>query len=135
SRPVVIASQTLPTGLPPGTVLPAGTPLPGPLEVTAGEVVEVPSGNLPVNVIRGAYKAAENNSPRPTDRVVFNYNYYANVNTFLLPPGVSPTAVHRYTAAVEKTFLGGDASVELRLPFLQITGDPSIEKDSFGDLS
>lgn len=59
-------------------------------------------------------KLTENNSPRPQDRVSIAYNFYDNING-------STIDIHRETIHLEKTFAGGNASVELRLPFLQWT--------------
>ena len=63
----------------------------------------------------GAFKIAENESPRPQDRVYLNYNFYDDIKRDLAP-GREDT--HRETLGVEKT-LFGDASVGLRLPFFQ----------------
>lgn len=70
--------------------------------------------DTPQNAVRGGFKIAEYESPRPTDRISFSYNYFNNVDL-----GVN-TDVHRTTLAFEKTFLNGDASIGLRLPFIQI---------------
>ena len=59
--------------------------------------------------VRGGIKIGENESPRPTDRVFFNYNFFSD-GTYHL---------HRETIGFEKTFLDGDASIGLRLPFVQ----------------
>ena len=72
------------------------------------------------NVGRG--KIAENNSPVPGDRAYLRYSYFDNV---ALAPGQN---VHRYTLGMEKTFLEGEASVEVRLPFAG-TVDPSYAED------
>lgn len=83
-------------------------------------------GGFPIVVARGAEKMSENDSPRPRDRVLINYNYYNNVRDVI--------DVHRETIGFEKTFLGGDASVGLRLPFFQDVGSGFNESDP-GDLS
>ncbi|MCI0356964.1 MAG: hypothetical protein L0211_00570 [Planctomycetaceae bacterium] len=88
-------------------------------------------GNL---VVRGVFdvpgaggsrpvKIAENDSPIPVDRVFFNYNHFHNVFEFqeqtLFPipqQTVRQLPIDRYTVGFEKTFLGGDWSVEMRLP-------------------
>ena len=70
-------------------------------------------------------KIAENDSPIPVDRVFFNYNHFHNLfeasERPLFPPGAPPTTLSqpldRYTLGVEKTFLEGLYSVELRMPF------------------
>jgi hypothetical protein len=79
-----------------------------------------------VPVARGAFKITENESPRPQDRVSGAYNFYNNVNSVI--------DVHRETVAVEKTFLDGNASVGLRLPFFQ-AHQPGKNDSDVGDLT
>src|SRR5262249_45873462 len=53
------------------------------------------------------YKIADDESPRPVDRIIFNYNYYNDVNGAFnngLNPGVGRTDVHAETFGFEKTF-------------------------------
>jgi hypothetical protein len=107
----------------------------------------------------GSFKIAENDSPKPVDRVFFTWNYFShiadpqgapvasvntnqqatftsdfgttaavNVNTSI--PGL-PRAIanlHREVFGFEKTFLDGNASIEMRVPLLQQTSNI----DSFG---
>ncbi len=82
---------------------------------------------------RGAFKIADNESPRPLDRVFINYNYFDNV--FI--PGAPGFNLNRETIGFEKTFLGGDASIGMRLNFLQSTGndDGSLNTSDFGDMT
>ncbi len=78
-------------------------------------------------------KIAENNSPIPRDRVSFRYNHYHNalqvrglsdqepvfdpqIIGFRSFPAIRDYDVDLYTIHVEKTFLDGAASVEVRLP-------------------
>ncbi|MCA8990812.1 MAG: hypothetical protein KDA88_02480 [Planctomycetaceae bacterium] len=68
--------------------------------------------SVPIGATAGRIKLAENSSPLPQDRVLLNYSYFHNVN--LAPGGVN---VNRITPGFEKTFFGGDASFELRVPF------------------
>jgi hypothetical protein len=106
------------------------------------------------------FKVADNESPKPTDRVFFTYNYLENLRgeggftpasqtiDFNIRRGriiiadtpavrVNPRSanVHRELFGFEKTFLDGDASVELRLPFFQTSGAGAFEADEFGDLT
>jgi hypothetical protein len=97
----------------------------------------------------GAFKIADNESPRPVDRVFFTWNYFSNirdpqsgpinpVNTSLTSsaetirditvtsldtsiPGLPRASanLHREVFGFEKTFLDGSASIELRVPLLQ----------------
>jgi hypothetical protein len=127
----------VPTFTPSGQIRPAGVPLTSPQ----------PLGQLPVNnafaalagtgriVLRGSFKIAENDSPRPQDRVFGTYNYFYDVNGSLLPPGFPITTAHREEIGFEKTFLHGNASFEMRVPFFQIDGDGSVRASDIGDLS
>jgi hypothetical protein len=90
----------------------------------------------------GAFKIADNESPRPQDRVFVTYNYYNNVNVDFVGPNSSSGGfdfprvdLHREVVGFEKTFLGGDASVGMRLPFIELTGGTGIENSQVGDLS
>jgi hypothetical protein len=75
----------------------------------------------PIAPLRGAYKIAENESPRPMDRIYVQYNYYNDVG--------GEADLHRETVGVEKTFFGGAASLGLRLPFGELDTDfGTIEK-------
>ena len=97
----------------------------------------------------GAFKIAENASPKPQDRVFFAYNYYGGLggiqngpndqvstsqpssvtvnsttvtsttNTFIPRTPTFQGSLNREIFGFEKTFLDGFASVEVRLPLLQ----------------
>jgi hypothetical protein len=123
--------------------------------------VEVPVEVRVAAPFHGDFKVAEDESPRPEDRVYFNYNYYSDVtgpasafgvghtetvNTTLngrpatvttVIPGVAPprTDLHREVAGFEKTFLGGDASIELRAPVVEQIGAEAIGGSDFGDMT
>jgi hypothetical protein len=84
---------------------------------------------------RGAFKITENESPRPQDRVYTTYNFFDNVGGSTAPPGFPQTDIHREVIGAEKTFFGGNGSVGLRLPFVQVEGDGSIRRSDVGDLS
>jgi hypothetical protein len=77
--------------------------------------------------VRSSFKIAENESPRPEDRLFVTYNYFNRINN-------SPIDVHRETIGFEKTFLEGNASIGLRAPFLQETGE-GTNTSQFGDLT
>jgi hypothetical protein len=66
----------------------------------------------PISVAYGAVKVAENESPLPQDRVFLTDNYYKNV--------LGVVDFHRQMLGFEKTFLDGDASFGMRLPFFEI---------------
>jgi hypothetical protein len=64
----------------------------------------------------GAFKISDNESPRPTDRVFFTYNYFDRAGA-----GGTTFGLDRELIGFEKTFLDGNASFGLRLPFTQTT--------------
>ena len=80
-----------------------------------------------------AYNIGENESPRPQDRAYFSYNYYDNVDQIF--QGARLSDLDRETIGVEKAFADGNASVGLRLPFLQLVGNESVDDAEVGDLS
>jgi hypothetical protein len=116
--------------------------------------VRVPIGTL------GAFKIAENESPRPEDRVFFTYNFYsdftgpigglnvprtdtfittingnpATISTFV--PAVAPRVdLHREVFGFEKTFLDGYASIGLRAPVIEQPGGGDFGISDFGDIT
>jgi hypothetical protein len=64
----------------------------------------------------GRYKTSELNSPLPRDRFIFNYNYFND------PIATGGLAVNRYTPGIEKTFLDGNASLQILMPFASTLG-------------
>jgi hypothetical protein len=100
-----------------------------------GQLVLVPS-------IR-SFKISENESPRPQDRVYFDFNYFNDVNKAVnnrLGADFLSLHVFRETFGVEKTCLDGKASIGLRLPLnsldvdITVSGLPRTDTD-IGDLS
>jgi hypothetical protein len=114
----------------------------------------------PVLVRAGSgFKIADNESPCPQDRVYFNYNFFDRLGagggttpgtTQVFPitplktitvttPGVTVAGrtadLNRELFGFEKTFLGGDASVELRVPIYQTTSSDGLNGEDFGDLT
>lgn len=75
---------------------------------------------------RGGFKIADNENPRPTDRVFFSYNYFNDVNGRINGPDISRIDVHREIFGFEKTFLEGNASFGMRVPLIQQTGSGSF---------
>jgi hypothetical protein len=128
--------------------------------VVQQRVVEVPvTVRVPVP-FEGSFKVAEDESPRPEDRVIVGYNFYGNLGgpgtpqsaphletTFptidgnratvtTLVPGAAPRFdLHREVVGFEKTFLGGDASVELRVPVVQQVGADGVGGNGFADIT
>ena len=70
--------------------------------------IRIPAAGGGVAVRR--FKIAENNNPMPRDRFFFNYSFFNDVQS-------SFGDVSRYTLGFEKTYLRGNASFELRVPF------------------
>lgn len=92
--------------------------------------LSIDTGNIAETAAQiGRVKLAENVSPIPRDRVYVNYSYFDNVP--LQPGGVN---VNRVTPGVEKTFLDGNMSVELRTPFAS-TLDSTVSVSRTGDRS
>ena len=89
---------------------------------------------VPVVSRYNGIKISENDGPRPVDRIYAGYNYYNGVNGFQ-NPGLGSVDLHRQTAGFEKTFLDGDASFGMRLPFAQLVGPPGVNQSGVGDLS
>ena len=85
--------------------------------------------------LTGSYSGVQivdNDSPRPTDRVYFGYNYYDQVGA-PLNNGTGEN-LNRETIGFEKTLLNENASVGMRLPFTQLSG-PDFQTRQVGDLS
>ena len=117
---------------------------------------------IPVNNA-GAFKIADNESPRPQDRVFVFYNYFDTlrgpsgttstnqttitpvpnsatrivVNTFT--PGVPQVSMnlHREVVGFEKTFLDGRASFEMRVPASEQSGAniDGVATGNIGDIT
>jgi hypothetical protein len=84
-------------------------------------------------VAHAAFKISDVESPRPSDRLYFNYNFYDRV-----PVAGTTVGLNRELVGFEKTFLGGNASFGMRLPFLQSTGGDVVggfANHEIGDLT
>lgn len=106
-------TPTIPQPFPP----PTPNPPPSPRQASA----LVPS-------VRGL-KIAENQSPRPQDRIFFSYNAFSDVNQSLnqrLGAPVTDISVYREIFGLEKTFADGDGSIGLRLPLNTLTSRPTV---------
>jgi hypothetical protein len=87
--------------------------------------------------VRG-YKMADNQSPRPMDRVYAAFNFFDDMNTRnLTGAGIHDVKIFREYFGIEKTFFEGNASVNLRLPVNSITAQGVSPRGStaVGDLS
>jgi hypothetical protein len=77
----------------------------------------------------GRYKTSEQNSPLPRDRFVFNYNYFND------PIATGGYAVNRFTPGIEKTFLDGNASLQVLIPLAStISSDISLDPGGAGSV-
>lgn len=77
----------------------------------------------------------DNDNPRPVDRFYFTYNYYSDVGASLNAPTVGGSDIQRQMMGFEKTLLNGDASIGMRLPFIQQYGPGVFGAQDVGDLS
>jgi hypothetical protein len=85
-------------------------------------------------ITRGAFKVAENDTPRPTDRVYVTYYYYDSINEGLSGPGSPRMNVHQEVLGFEKAFMDRMFSVGARLPYIQLTGT-GLADTTIGDLT
>jgi len=146
----VVGSQTITT---PGRLGGNGVLIP-PTTVTV-PVTQTKTILTPL-VGRGAFKIAENASPVPQDRAYFTFNSFNSVRgpfndaptsittttntqqtTTIFPAAPLAVAnVQREVLGIEKTFLDGNASIELRLPFVQSRGNvDALNTGNVGDLT
>src|SRR5262249_40263510 len=119
----------------PNGTIPAGQP--NPRGLGPGSPIAFPTNcgaAVAAFAARGAFKITENESPRPQDRVYVTYNGYSNINPGM-NMGQGQENVHREVLGFETTFLNGDASIGMRLPFAEITGDPQVRHQDIGDLT
>ena len=98
-------------------------------------LLEIPS--LSGGGVVGRTKIADDNSPMPRDRIIFGYDYFDGV-----PLTAQGANVHRFSPGFEKTFLDGDASIEVRFPFastvsnaLQADGVNNSGHAAFGNIN
>jgi hypothetical protein len=109
---------------------------------TAPQASSAPANSPPVPLVRGlsasaltaylargTFKIAENESPRPLDRVFLNYNYFNR--TF------GGFDLNRETIGFEKTLWDDNSSFGVRLPFFQLgrNGDGEGGQEDVGDLT
>ncbi len=101
------------------TPIPPGVPRPGnnPAFLTGRSVAAI------VPAVRG-FKIADNQYPRPVDRVWVSFNYYDGVNSGLnseLGAPIKNMQVYNETFGFEKTFLDQQASLGFRIPVNTLT--------------
>lgn len=89
------------------------------------------------------FKIADNQSPRPQDRVFFTFNYFNSLNVDLnkrLGNTYYNMNIYRELFGFEKTFLDGLASLGIRVPVNSITADSPVRglggtRTSFGNIT
>jgi len=89
---------------------------------------------LPAASRYSGIQITDNDSPRPTDRLYFGYQFYSDAGASL-NPDTGGSDVQRQMAGFEMTFLDGDASVGMRLPYVQQYGPAGFASQTVGDLS
>ncbi len=90
-----------------------------------------------VPAVRG-FKIADNQTPRPTDRVFGNFNYYDNVNRSLnerLGAPIQNMIVYRQVYGFEKTFFDQWASIGVREPINTLNIQSSRQFPGLGGTS
>ncbi len=77
----------------------------------------------------------DNDNPRPQDRIYGGFNHYDDIGRGL-NPGLGGVDLQRQMVGFEKTFLDGDASFGIRLPFVQQYGPSGVGgTNNVGDLT
>ncbi len=104
----------------------------------------IPRGQ-PAGIVPGTrgFKVADNGSPRPQDRIYVNFNYFDDMfaaSNLRAGADLRDVRLYREAFGIEKTFLAGTASFELRLPLHTVsmhTADSNLNGTSsdLGDLS
>lgn len=84
-------------------------------------------------------KIAENNKAMPDDRLIFSYSHFENALQYTETPLLNPAArvtqsfpIDRYTMGIEKTFLDGLWSCEVRMPFQGAFGFEGTDQTGTG---
>jgi hypothetical protein len=77
----------------------------------------------------GRIKMSEDNNPMPRDRWIFAYDHFDNVP--FTPDGIQ---VNRFQFGFEKTFLDGQASFEVRLPFAGTLASTNVQGQEVTDM-
>lgn len=88
---------------------------------------------VPAAALGGGIKISDYESPRPQDRAFYHFNNFSYVNAY--SPNLPPTHLARHILGFEKTLFAGNASVGLRLPFVNIHGNPQLAESQFSNMS
>jgi len=143
----LVNGSSVATLIPPGTVTTSGgAPSEAPTSITQSPfslavrytaegqlLIPTPTGGGAV----GRTTISDDNSPMPRDRVIFDYDLFNNV-----PLSARGVDVNRFSVGIEKTFLDGQMSLEVRLPFastlsddIRTDGSTSSDNVELGDLN
>src|SRR5262249_49952 len=131
--------------------------LPLPAGPRTGNLQTLFAGNVPVPFAMSGFKIADNEGPRPECRLFLTFDYFVHVFHGLGDPGqVAPfetglapkqflqafglnrfpdLRVGRETFGFEKTFLNGDASIGMRVPFFQLHNEEGASFSDVGDVT
>ncbi|MCE9531307.1 MAG: hypothetical protein K8T89_09325 [Planctomycetes bacterium] len=90
---------------------------------------------VPIVARYNGFKVTDNETPRPVDRVYVTYNNFQDVNRAYLPATIPSVTVQRQMVGFEKTYMGGDASIGMRLPYIQVNGFSDPGSNIVGDLN
>jgi hypothetical protein len=85
-------------------------------------------GTTQAAIRANSFKISENESPRPTNRIYFDYNYFNNVQG-------TGNNVNRMMPGFEQTFFGGAASFGMRLPTYVTSHDQALGVQGIGNLN
>ncbi|MGL4512194.1 MAG: hypothetical protein ACRCT8_03830 [Lacipirellulaceae bacterium] len=130
-QPAAGAGSALPAGL--GAVAAAGSPSVSMIGDFFGSGYFLTDGDGTFSSVSSAggdrrYKATDNLSPVPQDRVFFNYHHFHNA---VIDVNGADQNVNRYTLGLEKAYWDKMASVEVRAPI--IDGLESFQGEDPGD--
>ena len=95
----------------------------------AGLVARVPE------FVRGAFKITENDTPRPTSRAYFTYNFYDQLFNSISGPNTPRIMLHQQMFGWEHAFADRQYSVSIRLPYNQVVSTGFFNDTSLGDIT
>ena len=108
--------------------------LPPPGQVFAPELADRLT-RIPL-VNRGTFKITENETPRPTTRAYFTYNFYDQLLNGVGSPDAPRLTLHQETFGYEQAFADRKFSVGVRLPYNQfVSTDGFFNSTSLGDIT
>lgn len=114
------------------SVPPIPTPGRPPVPPAPGQLAR--RGQALYPTVRG-FKIADNQSPRPMDRIYFTFNFFDALNTSInrsLGIPLYNIKAYREVFGLEKTFLNKRASIQARFPLTQLTAQSPFVNYGFG---